>query len=73
MSFLNANGFNDALNRLTDETLLVIEADAIVEVDYTGAKILGDAIGRLARAAASPSRWRGSNRCARRGALRVTG
>ena len=47
LSFLNANGFNDALNRLTDETLLVIEADAIVEVDYTGAKILGDAIRRL--------------------------
>jgi SulP family sulfate permease len=47
LSFLNANGFNDALNRLTDETLLVIEADAIVEIDYTGAKILGDAIGRL--------------------------
>ena len=47
LSFLNANGFNDALDRLTDETLLVIEANAIVELDYTGAKILGDAIRRL--------------------------
>ncbi len=47
LSFLNAQTFNDALNRLTDEKLLVIEADAIVELDYTGAKILGDAIARL--------------------------
>ncbi len=47
LSFLNAQTFNDALNRLADVKLLVIEADAIVELDYTGAKILGDAIVRL--------------------------
>src|SRR5579863_6884671 len=47
LSFLNAQAFNDALNRLTDQKLLVIEADAIVELDYTGAKILGDAVKRL--------------------------
>jgi SulP family sulfate permease len=47
LSFLNAQAFNEALGRLTEETLLVIEADAIVELDYTGAKILGDAIRRL--------------------------
>jgi MFS superfamily sulfate permease-like transporter len=47
LSFLNANGLNDALDCLADETLLVIEADAIVEIDYTGARILSDAIDRL--------------------------
>jgi MFS superfamily sulfate permease-like transporter len=47
LSFLNAQAFNEALGRLTEETLLVIEANAIAELDYTGAKILGDAIRRL--------------------------
>jgi MFS superfamily sulfate permease-like transporter len=47
LSFLNAQAFNEALGRLTHETLLVIEANAIAEVDYTGAKILGAALARL--------------------------
>jgi MFS superfamily sulfate permease-like transporter len=47
LSFLNANAVNDELNRLTHTKLLVIEADAIVELDYTGAKILSDAVARL--------------------------
>jgi MFS superfamily sulfate permease-like transporter len=47
LSFLNAQGVNEALALLTDTRLLVIEADAIAEIDYTGAKILGDAISRL--------------------------
>ena len=47
LSFLNAQGVNEALDKLTDERLLVIEANAIAEIDYTGAKILGDAISRL--------------------------
>jgi MFS superfamily sulfate permease-like transporter len=52
LSFLNAQAFNEALAGLSGETLLVIEANAIVELDYTGAKILGDAIrGQQARGA----------------------
>jgi SulP family sulfate permease len=47
LSFLNAYDLQSALSRLTDQTLLVIEANAIVELDYTGAKILGEAIARL--------------------------
>jgi SulP family sulfate permease len=47
LSFLNAQGFNDALGGLKGERLVVIEAGAIAEIDYTGAKILGDAIARL--------------------------
>ena len=47
LSFLNAQGVNEALDRLTDTRLLIIEANAVAEIDYTGAKILGDAISRL--------------------------
>jgi len=47
LSFLNAQSVNEALDRLTDARLLVIEANAVAEIDYTGAKILGDAISRL--------------------------
>jgi len=47
LSFLNAYDLQSALAKLTDQTLLVIEANAIVELDYTGAKILGEAIARL--------------------------
>ena len=47
LSFLNAYNFQSALAQLTDQKLLVVEANAIVELDYTGAKILGDAIARL--------------------------
>ncbi len=47
LSFLNAETVNQALGRLTGEKLLVIEANAIAEIDYTGARILGDAIARL--------------------------
>jgi MFS superfamily sulfate permease-like transporter len=50
LSFLNAQAFNQALDRMTEERLLIIEANAIAEIDYTGAKILGEAISRLQRA-----------------------
>lgn len=44
VSFLNAQALHDALLRHLDARLLVIEANAIVEIDYTGAKMLGEAI-----------------------------
>jgi len=46
LSFLNAYAFQQALQKFAraDAKLLVIEANAIVEIDYTGAKILSDAI-----------------------------
>jgi len=49
LSFLNAYQFQQALQGFAHENvkLLVIEATAIVEIDYTGAKILGDAIENL--------------------------
>jgi MFS superfamily sulfate permease-like transporter len=49
LSFLNAYVFQQAIQRLPEAgvRLLVIEANAIVEIDYTGAKVLGDAIKRL--------------------------
>jgi MFS superfamily sulfate permease-like transporter len=47
LSFLNAYEVSDRLSRLTDAKLLILEADAIVELDYTGAKLLGEAITRL--------------------------
>jgi sulfate permease, SulP family len=49
LSFLNAYQFQQALQALPKAgvRLVVIEANAIVEIDYTGAKILGDAIKRL--------------------------
>ena len=47
LSFLNANGLHDALLKHVNARLLVIEANAIVEIDYTGAKVLADALTRL--------------------------
>jgi SulP family sulfate permease len=47
LSFLNAQAVSEALDRMTGAHLLVIEANAVAEIDYTGAKILGDAISRL--------------------------
>jgi SulP family sulfate permease len=49
LSFLNAYTFQQELQRLPQAgtRLIVIEADAIVEIDYTGAKILGGVIERL--------------------------
>ncbi len=47
LSFLNAYQFQRELGRFSDAKLLVIEADAIVEIDYTGATTLADAIRRL--------------------------
>ena len=49
LSFLNAYGFQQAIQRLPEAgiRLVVIEANAIVEIDYTGAKILGDVVKRL--------------------------
>jgi sulfate permease, SulP family len=49
LSFLNAYAFQEAIERLPRQgtRLIVIEANAIVEVDYTGAKILSEAVRRL--------------------------
>lgn len=49
LSFLNAYEFQRAVRNFArpDTKLLVIEANAIVEIDYTGAKVLGDLIARL--------------------------
>ena len=49
LSFLNAYAFQQAIQALPEKgtRLIVIEADAIVEIDYTGAKALGDVVHRL--------------------------
>ncbi len=49
LSFLNAYAVQQSLERLAEAgvRLVVIEADAIVEIDYTGAKILAAAVDRL--------------------------
>lgn len=47
LSFLNANALHDALLRHSGAKLLVIEANAVAEIDYTGAKVLADAVARL--------------------------
>ena len=49
LSFLNAYQFQQAIEALPEPgtKLVVIEANAIVEIDYTGGKILGDVIARL--------------------------
>jgi MFS superfamily sulfate permease-like transporter len=51
LSFLNAYDFQNSIQVLllaaADTRLLVIESNAIVEIDYTGAKILSDVIKRL--------------------------
>ena len=49
LSFLNAYQFQQSLQDVehSGAQLVVIEANAIVEIDYTGAKILGDEIARL--------------------------
>ena len=51
LSFLNAYVFQRAIQSLSGQSppsrLLVIEANAIVEIDYTAAKILGEVVTRL--------------------------
>jgi len=49
LSFVNAYEFRQAIEALPKEgvRLIVIEAHAIVEIDYTAAKILGDEVRRL--------------------------
>jgi len=49
LSFLNAYEFQQAIQMLPEDgmRLLVIEADAIVEIDYTGAVVLGALVKRL--------------------------
>ena len=49
LSFLNAYQFQQAIEALLEPgmKLVVIEANAIVEIDYTGGKVLGDIIRRL--------------------------
>ena len=49
LSFLNAYEFQQAIQALPESgiRLIVIEANAIVEIDYTGAKILGEVVERL--------------------------
>jgi MFS superfamily sulfate permease-like transporter len=51
LSFLNAYNFRRAIERFADQDpspkLIVIEANALVEIDYTGATVLAELIGRL--------------------------
>jgi MFS superfamily sulfate permease-like transporter len=51
LSFLNAYNFRRAIDRFVSEDastrLIVIEANALVEIDYTGATVLADLIRRL--------------------------
>jgi SulP family sulfate permease len=49
LSFLDAYQFQRAIEAVPEAgtELIVIEANAIVEIDYTGGKVLGDLIGRL--------------------------
>jgi sulfate permease, SulP family len=51
LSFLNAYNFRSAIERFADDDvptrLIVIEANALVEIDYTGAIVLADLIRRL--------------------------
>jgi MFS superfamily sulfate permease-like transporter len=49
LSFLNAYQFQQAIQALPAPglKLIVIEANAIVEIDYTGAAVLGETVRRL--------------------------
>jgi sulfate permease, SulP family len=51
LSFLNAYNFRRAIERFAAEdpppSLIVIEANALVEIDYTGAIVLAETIGQL--------------------------
>ena len=49
LSFLNAYEFQQAIQALPEcgIKLIVVEANAIVEIDYTGAKVLGEVVQRL--------------------------
>jgi MFS superfamily sulfate permease-like transporter len=51
LSFLNAYNFRSAIERFVSKDpptrLIVIEANALVEIDYTGATVLADLIRRL--------------------------
>ena len=53
LSFLNAYNFRRAIERFVDKHppagLIVIEANALVEIDYTGATVLGDLVDGLRR------------------------
>ena len=52
LSFLNAYNFRRAIERFCSEgppKLIVIEANALVEIDYTGATVLAELVGRAAR------------------------
>ena len=65
LSFLNADNFRRAVERFCSQSpppkLIVIEANALVEIDYTGATVLAALIGRL----------RGTGRRRRRRAARI--
>jgi SulP family sulfate permease len=51
LSFLNAYNFRRAIERFASQDpppkLIVIEANALVEIDYTGATVLAEVIGQL--------------------------
>jgi SulP family sulfate permease len=51
LSFLNAYNFRRSIERFVNENppskLIVIEANALVEIDYTGATVLADLVHRL--------------------------
>jgi sulfate permease, SulP family len=51
LSFLNAYNFRRAIERFCDQNpppkLIVIEANALVEIDYTGATVLAELVSRL--------------------------
>ena len=51
LSFLNAYNFRRAIERFVGQDpspkLIVIEANALVEIDYTGATVLAELIGQL--------------------------
>jgi SulP family sulfate permease len=51
LSFLNAYNFRRAIERFCDQDpplkLIVIEANALVEIDYTGATVLAELVSRL--------------------------
>jgi MFS superfamily sulfate permease-like transporter len=51
LSFLNAYNFRRAIERFVNESppsrLIVIEANALVEIDYTGATVLAELVRRL--------------------------
>ena len=77
LSFLNAYGFRNShppeARGEPPPRLLVIEANAMVEIDYTGASVLADLIRSLARARDRGCAGAARNRCARRRVSRRLG